>query len=75
MSIDPAIASVAFSLAIVVFVLTRMYLIDQLSNVRPEATANAYLDENSFHLTDQNDTFLYTNVTRTPKTKRRNDDD
>ena len=47
----------------------RSHLISQMSNVRRAADADAYLEENSFHLTEQEDTFLYTNVTAVPKSK------
>ena len=42
-------------------------LIAAMSNVRREVSADAYLDEGSFALENEHDTYLYTNVTYTPK--------
>ena len=46
------------------------YLINTMSNVVPALAASAYLDENSFDLTEQEDTFLFMNVSRTAKAKK-----
>ena len=45
-------------------------LIAAMSNVRREVSADAYLDEGSFALENQHDTYLYTNVTYTPKPRQ-----
>ena len=48
----------------------RSHLISQMSNVMPAKTATAYLDEGSFRLSRESDTFLFMNVVR--KRKERN---
>lgn len=50
--------------------LIRRYLINTMSNVVPALAASAYLDENSFDLMEQEDTFLFMNVSRTAKAKK-----
>ena len=45
-------------------------LISAMSNVRREVSADAYLDEGSFALENEHDTYLYTNVTYTPKPRQ-----
>lgn len=45
-------------------------LIASMSNVRREVSADAYLDQSSFALENEHDTYLYTNVTYTPKPKQ-----
>ena len=45
-------------------------LIASMSNVRREVSADAYLDQGSFALENEHDTYLYTNVTYTPKPKQ-----
>ena len=64
--------------ALVVAALTwygvRSYLIGQMINVRDAAAADEYLDDGSFSLTYEEDTFLYTNVTSVPKSKGRSDE-
>ena len=47
----------------------RSYLIGQMSNVQEAAAADEYLDDGSFSLTHEEDTFLYTDVTAVPKSK------
>ena len=77
---DPAsgFSMMAALAALVVAALTwygvRSYLIGQMSNVRDAAAADEYLDEGSFSLTYEEDTFLYTNVTSEPKSKGRSDE-
>lgn len=55
--------------------LIRRYLISTMSNVAPALAASAYLDEDSFNLTEKEDTFLFMNVSRVAKAKKsgRND--
>ena len=55
--------------------LIRRYLISTMSNVAPALAASAYLDEDSFDLTEKEDTFLFMNVSRVAKAKKsgRND--
>ena len=45
-------------------------LITAMSNVRREVSADAYLDQGSFALENEHDTYLYTNVTYTPKPRQ-----
>ena len=45
-------------------------LIAAMSNVRREVSADAYLDQGSFALENEYDTYLYTNVTYTPKPRQ-----
>ena len=45
-------------------------LISAMSNVRREVSADAYLDQGSFALENEHDTYLYTNVTYTPKPRQ-----
>ena len=45
-------------------------LIAAMSNVRREVSADAYLDQGSFALENEHDTYLYTNVTYTPKPRQ-----
>ena len=45
-------------------------LIAAMSNVRKEVSADAYLEQGSFALEHEHDTYLYTNVTYTPKAKQ-----
>ena len=47
----------------------RSHLIGQMSNVRDAAAADEYLDDGSFSLTYEDDTYLYTDVTSVPKSK------
>lgn len=55
--------------------LIRAGLIRGMSNVVPAPEANTYLDRESFELLDKEDTFLYMNVTRTPKAKKNDSTD
>lgn len=65
----------AFGLALIMALIfgfvVRYSLIASMSNVRRQTAADAYLVKNSFQLTDQKDTFLFMNITRTPKEKDR----
>lgn len=66
---NPLALGVAALLAILAGFGVRSVLIRQMSNVMPEPAASAYLDRESFRLTEQDDTYLYTNVMRRPKAK------
>lgn len=78
---DPADAFSPLALAIAVVLalggglLFRSYLIGRMSNVRKAAAADEYLDTDSFHLTDQSDTFVYFTVQRIAKPKVQDTDD
>lgn len=65
-------AAVAVLLALFVAWAFRGGLISSMSNVNPASEASAYLTQGSFHLSRNQDTFLYTTVTRVAKSK--NDD-
>ena len=47
----------------------KQYFVGQMSNVTPELAADAYLERDTFKLTDESDTYLYTDVTVTKKSK------
>ncbi len=66
---NPLALGVAALLAVLAGFGVRSVLIRQMSNVMPEPAASAYLDRESFRLTEKDDTYLYTNVTRRPKPK------
>lgn len=61
---------IALALGIGSGFLIRCYLISTMSNVAPALAASAYLDEDSFNLTEKEDTFLFMNVSRTAKAKK-----
>lgn len=64
----------ALALALVgsvgVFFIIRFVLMSSMSNVTTATEADAYLDKGSFDLTTNQDTLLYTNVTRRKKEKK-----
>ena len=69
---DPFALVVALILATLAGMSVRAGLIKSMSNVYPEPAASAYLDRDSFKLTESDDTYLYTTVSRRPK-PRNND--
>ena len=62
-------ALAALAVAALTWYGVRSYLIGQMSNVQEAAAADEYLDDGSFSLTHEEDTFLYTDVTAVPKSK------
>ena len=60
----------AFVAGVAVASAYRKSLIAAMSNVRREVSADAYLEQGSFNLENEYDTYLYTNVTYTPKPKQ-----
>lgn len=48
----------------------RSILIGQMSNVHSASGADEYLIRDSVDITEQTDTYLYTNVSRRPKSKK-----
>lgn len=62
-------ALAALAVAALTWYGVRAHLIGQMSNVRDAAAADEYLDDGSFNLTYEDDTYLYTNVTSVPKSK------
>ncbi|MBQ7514729.1 MAG: TPM domain-containing protein [Schwartzia sp.] len=48
----------------------RSYLVGQLSNVSHAESADEYLERDTFELTDEEDTYLYTNVTVVDHSKK-----
>lgn len=70
---DPMALIVAFVIAVVIGFFIRAWLIGSMSNVRFASEALNYLKRESVHLTEQRDTYLYTNVTRHTKSSSSND--
>ena len=62
---------IAVVLAGVIFWLVRSSLMGSMSNVTAATEADAYLNQESFNLTENRDTFLYMNVTRREKPKKK----
>ena len=50
--------------------LIRSILIGQMSNVHTASGADEYLERDSIDLTEETDTYLYTDVKRRPKSKK-----
>ena len=48
----------------------RSVLIGQMSNVHSASSADNYLERESIELTEETDTYLYTNVSSRPKSKK-----
>ncbi len=69
---SPFALVVALILAALAGMGVRTGLIKSMSNVYPEPEASAYLDRDSFKLTDSDDTYLYTTVSRRRKPKNNN---
>lgn len=64
---NPMALMIAFLLAIVIGFGIRSWLIGSMSNVRHANEAKDYLKRDSIRLTENRDTYLYTNVSRQPK--------
>lgn len=62
-------ALAALAVAALTWYGVRSYLIGQMSNVQEATAADEYLEDGSFSLTHEEDTFLYTDVTSVPKSK------
>lgn len=75
---DPSAQFSPFSLVVALILAAlagmgvRAGLIKSMSNVYPEPAASAYLDRDSFKLTESDDTYLYTTVSRRRKPKNNN---
>ena len=75
---DPSAEFSPFSLVVALILAAlagmgvRAGLIKSMSNVYPEPAASAYLDRDSFKLTESDDTYLYTTVSRRRKPKNNN---
>ena len=67
---DPISLAVAVGIALVLGFVIREWLIGSMSNVKFASEARDYLKRETVRLTEQRDTYLYTNVTR--RTKSRN---
>ena len=61
----------AMILAVLGAIFVRSTLIAQMSNVMPASGAGEYLRKDSFNLKSTSDTFLYMNVARMPKPKKK----
>lgn len=66
---DPISLAVAVGIAIVLGVVIREWLIGSMSNVKFASEARDYLKRETVRLTEQRDTYLYTNITRRTKSK------
>ena len=64
---NPMALAAAIVISIFIGVMIRSSLIDSMSNVRHAVEASAYLVQNSVRLTENQDTFLFMNVVRSPK--------
>lgn len=64
---NPMALIIAFLLAIVIGFFIRSWLIGSMSNVRHANEAKDYLKRDSIRITENRDTYLYTNVSRQPK--------
>ena len=64
------VMGITFVITVLGWFLCRSILIGQMSNVHTASGADEYLDRNSIELTEQTDTYLYTNVSRRPKNKK-----
>lgn len=69
---DPMALMIAFVIAFVIGFFIRSWLIGSMSNVKFASEATDYLKRESIHLTEQRDTYLYTNVTRHKKSRSSN---
>ena len=69
---DPMALMIAFVIAVIIGFLIRSWLIGSMSNVKFASEASDYLKRESVHLTEQRDTYLYTNVTRHQKSRSSN---
>lgn len=69
---DPMALMIAFVIAVVIGFLIRSWLIGSMSNVKFASEATDYLKRESVHLTEERDTYLYTNVTRHKKSRSSN---
>ena len=66
---DPISLAVAIGIAIVLGFVIREWLIGSMSNVKFASEARDYLKRETVRLTEQRDTYLYTNVTRHKKSR------
>ena len=69
--IDSSVLIVSIITAIIFGILFRTVLVSSMSNVQQATTAGEYLKRDSVQITDKNDTYLFTNVSRRRKSKSR----
>lgn len=69
---DPVSLIIAFVIAVIIGFLIRMWLIGSMSNVKFASEASDYLKRDSIRMTEERDTYLYTNVTRHKKSRSSN---
>ena len=67
---SPLALIVAIALGVLAAILVKSGLEGMMSNVAFAPSADAYLEDGSVSLTENNDTFLYTTETRRPKPKK-----
>lgn len=66
---DPVALMIAFVIALIIGFLIRSWLIGSMSNVKFANEATDYLKRDSIRMTEERDTYLYTNVTRHKKSR------
>ena len=69
---DPMALMIAFVIAVIIGFLIRSWLIGSMSNVKFASEATNYLKRDSIRMTEERDTYLYTNVTRHQKSRGSN---
>lgn len=69
---DPISLAAAVVIAIVFGFIIREWLIGSMSNVKFASEAMDYLKRNTIKISEARDTYLYTNVTRRPKSRNSN---
>lgn len=68
---DSSVLIVSIITAIILSAIFRTVLISSMSNVQQANSAGEYLKRDSIEITDKNDTYLFTNVSRRRKSKSR----
>lgn len=66
---DPMALGIAILIAIIIGFAIRSWLIGSMSNVKFASEASDYLKRDSIRMTEERDTYLYTNVSRRSKQK------
>lgn len=66
---DPAAMAIAIVGGIIIAMMYRSYLISSMSNVRAATTASEYLDDQSINIIENQNRYLYTQISRRPKSQ------
>ena len=69
---DPFSLGIGILIAIVLGFGVREWLISSMSNVKFAIAATDYLKQNTVNITESRDTYLYTNISRRPKSRNSN---